>query len=315
MTMSFFAIAFFGASLLFPSYFLQVRGETTLDTGLLLIPQGLGAMLTMPLAGVLTDKIGPGKIVLSGIVTIVIGMSMFTQVDVDTSYTMLLGALFVMGMGMGGTMMPIMTSALQTLKDHEIARGSTLMNITQQVAASIGTALFSVILTNGFNASDAVQALRAALESPQGLGSLKDPTIVPKALADMADSFSHLLHRRRDPGGRLPDPGPAAASPQGDQAGGHRHRRARGDALAFAELHTWAGVRHPPRCANRSAQPQLGVSGSVLSATAGAGLASASAKVAISDLCMPSAFRDHDGAQSPQVPSLGIPSYTQHRPR
>ena len=56
---------------------------------------------------------------------------------------------------MGCTIMPIMTAALQTLRDHEIARASTLMNITQQVAASIGTALFSVLLTNGFNDVDA----------------------------------------------------------------------------------------------------------------------------------------------------------------
>jgi MFS family permease len=116
-------------------------------------------------------------------------MAMFTAVGVDTSYTYLLAALFVMGLGMGGTMMPIMTSALQTLKDHEIARGSTLMNITQQVAASIGTALFSVLLTNGFNASPAVGQLRAALESPQGLRSLTDPSIVPRALSAMADAF------------------------------------------------------------------------------------------------------------------------------
>ena len=54
-----------------------------------------------------------------------------------------------MGLGMGATMMPIMASALATLTDHNIARGSTLMNIVQQVAASIGTALFSVLLTNG----------------------------------------------------------------------------------------------------------------------------------------------------------------------
>jgi EmrB/QacA subfamily drug resistance transporter len=189
LAMSLFAIAFFGASLLFPSYFLQVRGETTLKAGLLLAPQGLGAMLTMPAAGILTDKIGPGKIVLAGIATIVVGMGMFTAVGVDTSYTYLLAALFVMGLGMGGTMMPIMTSALQTLKDHEIARGSTLMNITQQVAASIGTALFSVLLTNGFNASPAVGQLRAALESPRGLRSLTDPTIVPRALSAMADAF------------------------------------------------------------------------------------------------------------------------------
>ena len=61
ITMSLFAIAFFGAMLLLPSYFLQVRGETTLAAGLLLAPQGLGAMVTMPIAGRLTDKMGPGK--------------------------------------------------------------------------------------------------------------------------------------------------------------------------------------------------------------------------------------------------------------
>ena len=201
IAMSLFAIAFFGASLLFPSYFLQVRGETTLHAGLLLAPQGLGAMLTMPVAGVLTDKIGPGKIVLAGIAVIVVGMGMFTQVaisasevtvsaagvSVDTpSYAFLLTALFVMGLGMGGTMMPIMTSALQTLKDAEIARGSTLMNITQQVAASIGTALFSVILTNGFNGSAAVTQLRAAVDS----GGQVNPKILPFAYSDMSHAFA-----------------------------------------------------------------------------------------------------------------------------
>ena len=193
IAMSLFAMAFFGASLLFPSYFLQVRGETTLQAGLLLAPQGIGAMLTMPVAGVLTDKIGPGKIVITGITVIVVGMAMFTQVGVDTSYTYLLSALFIMGLGMGGTMMPIMTSALQTLRDHEIARGSTLMNITQQIAASIGTALFSVLLTNGFNSSAAVGQLRSALESPEGLRSLPDPSVLPQALADMADAFGNVF--------------------------------------------------------------------------------------------------------------------------
>jgi MFS family permease len=51
-----------GAMLLLPSYFLQVRGQGTLNAGLLLAPQGLGAMFTMPIAGRLTDKIGPGKL-------------------------------------------------------------------------------------------------------------------------------------------------------------------------------------------------------------------------------------------------------------
>jgi EmrB/QacA subfamily drug resistance transporter len=189
IAMSLFAIAFFGASLLFPSYFLQVRGEETLKTGWLLAPQGFGAMLTMPLAGVLADKIGPGKIVMTGIAVITVGMAMFTQVSADTSYAFLLGALFVMGLGMGATMMPMMTAALQTLTDHNLARGSTLMNIVQQVAASIGTALFSVLLTNGFKSSPEVGQLQGALASGEGPSAL-DPAVIGKAVADMADAFA-----------------------------------------------------------------------------------------------------------------------------
>ena len=167
IAMMLFAIAFFGASLLFPLYFIQVRGEGTLFTGWLLAPQGVGAMITMPIAGILADRIGPGKIVLTGITVITVGMAMFTQLQADTSYAYLLGALFIMGLGMGATMMPIMTAALATLTSANVARGSTLLNITQQVAASIGTALFSVILTNQAKDS-AFIAAAGAMEAAEG---------------------------------------------------------------------------------------------------------------------------------------------------
>jgi MFS family permease len=176
VAMMLFAIAFFGASLLFPLYFQEVRGETALKAGLLLAPQGIGAMLTMPVAGVLADRIGPGKIVLAGISVITVGMGMFTQIQADTGYPYIIGALFVMGLGMGATMMPIMSAALATLSDHNIARGSTFLNITQQVAASIGTALFSVLLTNGLKSSGDLASLGPA-----------------RALEEMADAFSSVF--------------------------------------------------------------------------------------------------------------------------
>ena len=201
IAMSLFAMAFFGASLLFPLYFQEVRGETALHASLLLAPQGVGAMLTMPAAGILADRIGPGKIVLVGIVVITVGMGMFTQVDADTSYAFLLGSLFVMGLGMGGTMMPIMTSALQTLRDHTIARGSTLMNIVQQVAASMGTALFSVLLTNGLKDKASLQVAQVADDPSRLAGVLQrlgvSPDEVPALLArvpgDMADAFAFVF--------------------------------------------------------------------------------------------------------------------------
>jgi EmrB/QacA subfamily drug resistance transporter len=205
IAMMLFAIAFFGASLLFPLYFIQVRGEDALGAGLLLAPQGIGAMITMPIAGILADRIGPGKIVLTGISVITVGMAMFTQIEADTSYPYILGALFVMGLGMGGTMMPIMTAALATLTAHNVARGSTLLNITQQVAASMGTALFSVILTNELKDKESVAvagALESAGDDPSAVAGVLETfglspdqldAVLAQVPADMADAFATVF--------------------------------------------------------------------------------------------------------------------------
>jgi EmrB/QacA subfamily drug resistance transporter len=190
ITMTLFSVAFMGAMLLFPSYFLQVRGETTLNAGLLLAPQGLGAMLTMPVSGRLTDKIGPGKLVLGGIVLIAAGMGVFTQVTADSSYVLLLGSLFVMGMGMGMTMMPIMSAALASLTDQQIARGSTMMNIVQQTAGSIGTAVMSVILTNQVQGSQAAQTYSRVMQGTEPADRVP-AGLLAQGRSALAGAFGH----------------------------------------------------------------------------------------------------------------------------
>jgi EmrB/QacA subfamily drug resistance transporter len=169
ITMFLFAAAFFGGLLLVPTYFQQIRGESTLDAGLLVAPQGLGAMVTMPIAGRLVDKVPVGRIVPIGLVLIVVGMFPLTRIDENTSYGVLIPALVVMGFGMGATMMPLFTSALRTLKSHEVARGSTLLNITQQVSSSVGVALMSVLLTNDLNDSPVVPGTENVPGSDGGL--------------------------------------------------------------------------------------------------------------------------------------------------
>ena len=72
-----FSVGFFGAVLVVPSYLQQLLHETPLQSGLQLIPQGLGAMLTMPLAGTLMDKRGPRNVLLVGIAAIAVGLTVF----------------------------------------------------------------------------------------------------------------------------------------------------------------------------------------------------------------------------------------------
>ncbi|WP_395690537.1 DHA2 family efflux MFS transporter permease subunit [Nocardioides sp.] len=189
ITMFLFGAAFFGGLLLVPTYFQEVRGESTLHAGLLVAPQGIGAMITMPIAGSQVDKHPIGRIVPFGLVFILIGMFGLTQITATTPYWLIMGELFVMGLGMGATMMPLFTSALKTLKAHEVARGSTLLNINQQIASSVGVAVMSVILTNQLNASKLAGPAMASLQDP-ALADKLPAAAIAKGLADAAAAFA-----------------------------------------------------------------------------------------------------------------------------
>ena len=182
LTMFLFALAFFGGLIIVPTYFQEVRGETAMQAGLLMAAQGLGAMVTMPIAGALVDKLPVGRIVPFGLAAIIVGMFALTQIDAHTSYWgYILPVLFLMGLGMGATMMPVMTSALRALTGPEVARGSTLLNITQQVGSSIGVAVISVVLTSGIKNT-------ALVSQAQGFGEaaakVTDPAEMPSILAE-----------------------------------------------------------------------------------------------------------------------------------
>jgi EmrB/QacA subfamily drug resistance transporter len=198
VTMLLFATAFFGAGLLLPSYFQQVLHQTPMQAGVHMIPQGLGAMLTMRLTGPLVDRQGPGKIVLVGIALITAGLGTFAfGVARQAGYlpTLLVG-LAIMGLGMGCTMMPLSVASVQALAPHQIARGTTLMSVSHQVGGSMGTALMSMILTNQFNRSENVVAakkLESLRQQAAATGIPVDQSAIPSRA--LAPGFSgNVLH-------------------------------------------------------------------------------------------------------------------------
>jgi EmrB/QacA subfamily drug resistance transporter len=196
LTMVLFVVAFFGAMLLMPLYFQQVRFEGALNAGLLLAPQGIAAMIMMPIAGSIVDRGGAARMAQLGIVVIVASMIVFTQLGAKTSYWTIGAALFVMGLGMGMSMMPIMSIALKTLKPENVARASTSLNIIQQVAASIGTAMLSVILFDQMK--DRLAPVMAQMPAPPPGAEVPEITSmqdVPEALRPiiappMADAYA-----------------------------------------------------------------------------------------------------------------------------
>ncbi|MBI2696520.1 DHA2 family efflux MFS transporter permease subunit [Mycobacterium nebraskense] len=198
VTLLVFAIAFVGVGLLVPSYFQVVLHQTPMQAGLHMVPVGVGALLTMPLGGVFVDKRGPGNIVLVGLTLMTIGLGIFTfGVAKQAAYQpTLLAGLTIMGLGIGFTTTPLNAALMQSLTPHQIARGTTLMAVNQQVGGSIGASLMAVILTNQFNHNTYIASankLAALHDNAARHGQPIDPSAIPRQTAN-PDFATNLLH-------------------------------------------------------------------------------------------------------------------------
>jgi EmrB/QacA subfamily drug resistance transporter len=157
----FVGIALFGALILLPLYYQVVRGESPLATGLLLVPQGVGAAVAMPIAGRLTDEIGARAVIPAGIVLALAGTAAYTQVGADTSYLFLSGALFLIGLGLGSTIVPAMGVAYQSVPREAVPQATSSINVIQRIAGSVGTALLAVVLQRSIASSLGIRSLGA----------------------------------------------------------------------------------------------------------------------------------------------------------
>jgi EmrB/QacA subfamily drug resistance transporter len=188
VTLLLVAISVFGSFLLLPLYYQAVRGESALMSGVLLAPQGLGAMLAMPLAGQLADRTGPGRIVPFGLIAVMVSVLGLTQVGANTSYVLLSIELFVFGLGMGFTMMPVFTGAMQSIRGAAVARASTTLNILQQTGASIGTAVLSVLLASAISSH-----LGATSHGTIGAAAAVPPSVRAHIAPPMAAAFGQTF--------------------------------------------------------------------------------------------------------------------------
>jgi MFS family permease len=136
----------FAVMILFPLYEQAARGLSALDAGLMMAPQGLAAMVAMPVAGKLTDARGPRTLVLIGVAAMLLGTIPFTQISSDSSQALLAVALIPRGIGMGFMMAPLMASSYRTLSTEAVPRATTTINIVMRVGGAVGTALFAVLL-------------------------------------------------------------------------------------------------------------------------------------------------------------------------
>ena len=144
--------ALYGAMLLLPLYYQEVRGVSPLMAGVMLVPQGVGALLSRSAAGRLTDKIGARPVAVCGFVIVTLSTLPFAFAGAHTSAWLLALWLVIRGFGLGAVTITVMAVAYLGLDRLQIAHSSVLTRTAQQIGGSFGTAVLAVILEEAVSA-------------------------------------------------------------------------------------------------------------------------------------------------------------------
>ncbi|HEV2923385.1 MAG TPA: DHA2 family efflux MFS transporter permease subunit [Solirubrobacteraceae bacterium] len=147
--------ALFGAMILVPLYYQEVRHESVIVTGLLTGPQGLGMLLAMPFAGRLSERIGGGRVAVGGVLMLAVSTIPLAFVGVSTSIVSISIVLVLRGVGIGFSFMPAMTAAFAALRPEQLSDATPQLNMLQRIGGAIGTAVLAVVLQRATGLSPA----------------------------------------------------------------------------------------------------------------------------------------------------------------
>ena len=145
-TMGLVGVAMFG-TFFFNSIFIQnVLGYSAIQTGASFLPMTVLIMLIAPIAGRLTDRVGPRWLMGTGMTLLAGSLLLFGTLDEHSSFWHILPGLLVGGVGMAITMAPTMTAAMGSVPVDKAGVGSAVINSMRQVGGALGIAVMGTVV-------------------------------------------------------------------------------------------------------------------------------------------------------------------------
>jgi EmrB/QacA subfamily drug resistance transporter len=134
---------------LFMTYYLQLTLHySALRSGVAYLPFSAGIVVSAGIAAQLLPRVGPRILMTIGGLLATVAMVWLTQLDLNSSYaTHILPSFIAMSLGMGLLFVPLSATALSGISNHDAGVASAMINTTQQVGGSLGTALLNTIFT------------------------------------------------------------------------------------------------------------------------------------------------------------------------
>ncbi len=143
-----FGLALYGVMVILPIFLQEHMGYEPQTSGLVMAPQGLGAMVSMWAAGRLLNRgANPRALAITGVILGAFGSSFTLSYNLGISPSWVIWPGVIRGLGLGLISIPLFTIAFSTLTKAETAEGSGLFNLMRNLGGSVGIALITTIIT------------------------------------------------------------------------------------------------------------------------------------------------------------------------
>jgi hypothetical protein len=153
LAIGFTSVAIFGI-FLFLTYYMQLTLRySPVKTGLAFLPMVAGIIVASTVStAALLPRTGPRPLIPLGMLVAAGGMALLRQIEVDTTYVSgLLPGLVLVGLGLGLVFGCALNTATAGTQREDAGVASAMVNTTQQVGGSIGTALLNTIAASAFS--------------------------------------------------------------------------------------------------------------------------------------------------------------------
>ena len=132
---------------LFLGLYLQViLGYSPLKSGFAFLPFTAGIIVFAGIASQLLPKFGPKPLMIPGLIASSLGLLLLARITPDTSYIgYVLPALLIMSSGMALVFIPLTSTSLHNVSNHDTGVASAMVNTSQQIGGSLGTALLNTV--------------------------------------------------------------------------------------------------------------------------------------------------------------------------
>ena len=130
-----------------PQFLQSMLGYTAFLSGATMMPRGLGSMTAMVLTATLSNKIDNRILVGVGLSLLGASTLAFGSLNLQISNMNIAIPNFVMGIGMGLSMVPIMNLSVDTLRNEQMTNATGIQNLLKNIGSAIGTSLVATMLT------------------------------------------------------------------------------------------------------------------------------------------------------------------------